>query len=216
MLRRDWRQTLGNSFLAIGLLLLAGVGGAWGWQQWQGLAFRDRLRAERVPPMRALPIAEAAPAATSPAGPSSGPTATPAVLRPGVVVPSREMAAPPTAASRALARPLAPPAAAPAQVRGPAGRLTAGSTTQFGLASGAKDPEPVVPAATAALKPAQTPAVVPLMPTQAPAVVPLMPTQAPTAVPLTPTQAPPAVPLSRRRHQYPRPPQRLPRSRCAW
>jgi sortase A len=173
MLRRDWRQTLGNSFLAMGLLLLAGVGGAWGWQQWQGVALRDRLRAGPTLPVVALPPAEATPATKLAAGSSSGPTAPPAALRPAeaLAAPPRGTAVPPAVAPPALARSFARPATPPARVAGPVGRLTAGSSAQLALASGAKPsatlPAPPEPAATASPTPAQLPAAVPPTPTQA-------------------------------------------------
>ena len=46
MTQRGCRPTLGNAFIGIAVVLLLGIGGAWGWEQWQGKLLQDRLRTE--------------------------------------------------------------------------------------------------------------------------------------------------------------------------
>jgi sortase (surface protein transpeptidase) len=78
MRQSDWRKVLGNAFIAVGLLLLLGVGGVYGWEQWQGQRLRDELQAEPTASLVALTSPTAMPVTQEPTlAPTEEPTTAP-------------------------------------------------------------------------------------------------------------------------------------------
>src|SRR5690242_18939316 len=82
MTHHGQRRTLGDAVIGTAVVLLLGIGGAWGWEQWQGKLLQDRLRSEpatssAVSTSSATPTFE--PSATIQPAKTAEATATPSV-----------------------------------------------------------------------------------------------------------------------------------------
>ncbi len=92
------RRALGNILIVLGILILLGVAGAWGWEQWQAKQLRDQLQAEPVAAAASLPVPPTVSPVTQ-APPTIAPaSATPAPVATGVP-PTATVAQAPTATS---------------------------------------------------------------------------------------------------------------------
>ncbi len=118
MRQSDWRKSLGNAFIGIGLILLLGAGGMYWWEQWQAQNLRAELEAE--PTMAVAALVERAatltplPTLVPTAVPTSAPTAVPTVA-PTVAAHAKPAAAAPAPSQEPTATRV--PTATPAPTR---------------------------------------------------------------------------------------------------
>jgi sortase (surface protein transpeptidase) len=115
MRQSDWRKVLGNTFIAVGLLLLLGVGGVYGWEQWQGQQLRDELQAE---PTVSLAVLTSPTAISATQEPTLAPTEEPTVMP--TIAPAEPVAVvQPEVATDAPASPTDEPTVAPTPTQAP-------------------------------------------------------------------------------------------------
>jgi hypothetical protein len=124
MRQSDWRKSLGNAFIGIGLILLLGAGGMYWWEQWQAQNLRAELEAEPTMAVAALveraatltPLPTLAPTAVPTSAPTAVPTVAPTMA--AAPAPSQE----PTATRVPTATPAPTRTATPAPTAIPASK----------------------------------------------------------------------------------------------